>query len=65
MAGKEELEIVFGADGRVQVHVKGIKGKKCLDVQKKIEKILGTVVEQKLTREYYEQEDTTQLHQRT
>ena len=61
MAGKEELEISIAADGAVQVHIKGIKGKKCVDLMKKIEKEVGMIREQKCTSEYYEQEESSEI----
>jgi hypothetical protein len=64
MAGKEELDIVLNADGSIKIHVKGLKGKKCLDVMKRIEKELGYVTEQRHTSEYYETETESQVHRR-
>jgi hypothetical protein len=61
MAGKEELEITIAPDGAVQVHVKGIKGKGCLEIKKCVENAVGYVSEQKFTSEYYEQEDQAQV----
>ena len=53
---REELEIEIGPDGQVQVHVKGLKGKKCLEYKKVFSELLGPVKETKLTDEYYEEE---------
>jgi hypothetical protein len=64
MPGKEELEITISPEGQIKVHIKGIKGKKCSDLMKKLEKELGFISEQKYTSEYYEQEDSTQIHGR-
>lgn len=51
-----ELDIEIDPKGHVKVHVKGAKGKKCLEYVKLFQEILsGEVVEQRLTSEYYEQ----------
>jgi len=64
MAGKEEMEITISPEGAVRVHVKGIKGKGCVELKKTIEKAVGYVSEQKFTSEYYEQEEKAQIHRR-
>lgn len=58
MAQRHELEIEIGADGSVKVHVKGAKGRKCLDYVK-LFAAMGEVTEQELTSEYYEPETPT------
>jgi hypothetical protein len=55
MAAKHELEIEISPSGEVHVHVKGVKGKKCLNYVE-IFNTLGKVKEQKVTSEYYEPE---------
>jgi hypothetical protein len=57
----EEIEITVGPDGTVDLQVKGVKGKRCLDLTKDLEDALGGDVEQrKHSAEYYETEATTQ-----
>lgn len=69
MAQRHELEIEIGTDGSVQVHVKGAKGKKCLDYVQ-LFAAMGEVRDQELTSEYYEPEtpvgvtDTTKTRNR-
>lgn len=53
---KEELEITISTEGKVKVHIKGIKGKKCMNYVDFIKQNIGNVEEQKLTSEYYEPE---------
>jgi hypothetical protein len=55
--GMEELEIVIEPDGTTHIHVKGIRGARCLDVTRKIEEELGEVIDRKYTSEYYEELD--------
>jgi len=55
LAAKHELEIEIEPDGQVQVHVKGAKGKQCLEYVELFNTI-GAITEQRLTREYYEPE---------
>ncbi len=53
-----ELEIEIGKDGKVRVHVKGAKGKACLEYAKLIEGIVGKTVSSETTQEYYEPDST-------
>lgn len=53
---QHEVEIIISETGEVRVHVKGAKGKACLEYAKWITEIVGKVKEQKLTSEYYEPE---------
>ena len=52
----KEMEITITPDGTVQVLVKGVKGKKCVDLVKFLEVSIGEVKEKKLTLDYYEKE---------
>lgn len=54
MAEKQELEIEIDKEGETKVHVKGIKGKGCMQFVEVFKKILGEVKELKKTSEYYE-----------
>ena len=66
MAKQEVLEIEIDATGKVQVHVKGAGGKRCLDFVQIFEALLGRVETQNLTAEYYQNETEvhSHLHQR-
>lgn len=55
MAAKE-IEIEILKTGEVKVHVKGVKGPKCLEYAKLFERIVGPEQSQELTSEYYEPE---------
>ena len=52
----EELEITIAQNGEIQVHVKGVKGKKCLERVEMIQQMLDRPEkkEQRLTGEYFE-----------
>ena len=54
--GLEELEFTIHPDGRVTETVRGVKGKRCQDVTKEINKQLGNVVETSPTEEMFEEE---------
>jgi len=41
----QEVEVVIGKDGTVQVHVSGVKGMSCLDITKVLERALGNQIE--------------------
>ena len=51
----EEVEVKVRPDGRVEIFVKGAKGKRCVDLTHPLESALGGVVaERKYTSEYYD-----------
>lgn len=62
---QHEVEIIISETGEVKVHIKGVKGKACLEYAKWLTEIVGKVKEQKLTSEYYEPETkvATKIHQ--
>ena len=41
----QEIEVVIDRAGKVQIHVKGVKGKSCLDLTSDLEAALGGDVE--------------------
>ena len=49
-----EFEITIETDGSVKVHMRGIKGKSCLEYSKWLAEILGPVRETRATPEMYE-----------
>ena len=57
---QREFDITIGPDGSVELHVKGFKGKGCLEAMKLFEQIVGEVKSQGETREFYEPEE--QVH---
>jgi acylphosphatase len=57
---QREFEITISKDGSVEVHVKGYKGKRCLDAVKMFEQIVGKQKSQRLTSEYYDPEEEVQ-----
>jgi hypothetical protein len=59
--GHREFEISIGADGTVELHVKGFKGKSCLEVVKMFEQIVGELKEQQATSELYEPDELVQI----
>lgn len=54
MAKKDELEISITSEGDVSINVIGTKGKKCLDLTKDLEEILGIVTERETKPQFYE-----------
>ncbi len=58
--GQREFEISIAADGSVELHVQGIKGRSCLEIVKLFEKVVGEVQSQRQTSEYYEPEEQVQ-----
>jgi hypothetical protein len=57
---QREFEITISKDGSVEVHVKGYKGKRCLDAVKMFEQVVGKQKSQRLTSEYYDPEEEVQ-----
>ena len=54
MAQLEEIEILIDAKGKVTIQVRGIPGKACLDVTKKLEEALGNeIIKREYTGEYF------------
>lgn len=54
---QREFDITIGPDGSVELHVKGFKGKGCLEAMKLFEQIVGEVKSQRETNEFYEPEE--------
>lgn len=52
----EEIKIVVGKGGKINLGVHGVKGSSCKELTKKLEEVLGKAVESDNTEEYYEQE---------
>lgn len=58
---KRQLKIKLLPNGEIQMETVGIKGKKCLDYVKFLEKLADAKVQkQEYTHEYYEQEEIYQ-----
>lgn len=59
---QHEVEIVISKTGQVKVHVKGVKGKGCLEYAQWLSKVVGKINDQKLTSEYYEPEVKSKIN---
>ena len=55
------FDIVIGPDGRVQVHIQGYKGKKCLEALQWFKAIVGEVEFQRETSEFYEPDEEVHI----
>ena len=55
-----EFDITIGPDGTVELHVKGYKGKSCLEALKLFEEIVGEVKSRRETSEFYEPDERVQ-----
>jgi hypothetical protein len=58
---QREFDITIGPDGSVELHVKGYKGKSCLEAMKLFEQIVGELKSQRETSEFYEPEEHVQF----
>jgi len=54
---QREFDITIGPNGNVELHVKGFKGRSCLEAMRLFEQIVGEVKAQRETSEYYEPEE--------
>jgi hypothetical protein len=61
---QHDVEITISKTGEVKVHIKGVKGKGCLEYAKWLTKIVGNVTDQKMTSDYYEPEIKTKINLR-
>ncbi|HYG21584.1 MAG TPA: DUF2997 domain-containing protein [Verrucomicrobiae bacterium] len=59
---QREFEITIAATGTVEVHVKGYKGRSCLEAMKVFEEIIGEMKSQRQTSEFYEPDEQVQLN---
>lgn len=59
---KHHIDIEIRPNGEVKVHIKGAKGKQCLEYAEFFKKVVGSLKEQTLTHEYYEPEPRVRLN---
>ena len=54
---QREFDITIGKGGEVELHVKGYKGRTCLEAVKLFEQIVGEMKSRRETSEFYEPEE--------
>ncbi|HTV62155.1 MAG TPA: DUF2997 domain-containing protein [Verrucomicrobiae bacterium] len=59
---QREFEISIGKDGSVELHVKGYKGRGCLEAMKMFEQIVGELKSEQRTNEFYEPEEQVRFN---
>jgi hypothetical protein len=59
---QREFDITIAKDGSVELHIKGYKGRACLEAAKLFEQIIGETQSQSHTSEYYEPEEEVRQH---
>jgi hypothetical protein len=59
---QREFDITIAPDGGVEVHIKGYKGKSCLEVMKMFEQVVGELKSRNETSEFYEPDEQVQLN---
>ncbi len=48
----QEIEITIDENGTTKLHIRGVKGQKCVDLTRSLEEILGNdIIERKMTPE--------------
>ena len=60
---QREFEITIAPDGSVEIHVKGYKGRRCLEAVKIFEAAVGRKTSERLTSEFYDPEEHVQYRQ--
>ena len=58
---QHDIEVTISKTGEVKVHIKGVKGKACMEYAKWLTNAIGVVKDQKLTSEYYEPETKARI----
>ncbi|MDP3564046.1 MAG: DUF2997 domain-containing protein [Methanoregula sp.] len=61
----QELEITIDNEGRVLVHISGVKGEDCIALTKNLENSVGDVQERSFSADYYEQPVEVPQYQKT
>jgi hypothetical protein len=54
---QREFDITIGPGGEVELHIKGYKGKACLEAAKLFEQIVGELQSRQETSEFYEPDE--------
>jgi len=62
---QHDVEITITKSGEVKVHVKGVKGKGCMEYAEWLAEIVGKIKHKQLTSEYYEPETKAKIQLRT
>jgi hypothetical protein len=57
---EREFNITIGPDGSVELEVKGYKGRRCLEVARIFEELVGELGSVRETSEFYEPEEQVQ-----
>jgi predicted amidohydrolase len=60
----QEIEVIIGKDGQVQIQVRGVQGVKCLELTKELEEALGgELIARIMTPEALDQENQADIDQ--
>jgi len=60
---QREFDITIQPDGSVELHVKGYKGRSCLEAMRLFERVVGELQSQRETSEFYEPDEVVQYRQ--
>lgn len=60
--GNPQFDVTIGKDGKLRVHVKGSRGKECIELADMIRDIIGTEESRELTSEYYNGQGEVRIH---
>jgi hypothetical protein len=59
---QREFDITIARDGSVELHIKGYKGKGCLEAIRAFEQVIGQLKQRQETSEFYEPEENVRYN---
>jgi hypothetical protein len=59
----QEIEVIIGKDGQVQIQVRGVNGPKCLDLTRELEAALGGEILSRIMQPEALESDQTDIDQ--
>ncbi len=61
---RPEFDITITRTGKVKVHMRGVKGHRCIEMAELLREIVGREDERRLTSDFYDQEGRVRIHSR-
>ncbi len=59
---RPELEITIKKNGKMQVHIKGVKGQRCVAMADLLKEIVGLEDDRQYTSDHYQQDGAVRIH---
>lgn len=58
---QHEFDVEVRKNGEVKIHIRGVKGKRCIDYMEFFKQVIGPIKEQQYTHEYYEPDSKVRI----